>query len=380
MSPSHSGSAPRKRRAAGILTLILAMALAALFILVAPVLAQNQDPPTDPPATPTGLSGEAGHDRVTLRWNDPGDDTITGYQVLRLNKAVDDVGVFHIHVDDTGSAANGYVDQLDVEPETNYVYRLKARNAAGLSSQSDFFDARTPAGPPRKPTGLKGYEDHEWVALRWDDPGDDTITGYQVLRRNPAVDAQGVFHIIENDTGSAATEYVDRMDVEPETDYVYRIKARNAAGLSSQSDYFDARTPAGPPPGSPATPNGADRRGAPLPCDALLGRPRGPDITGYQVLRRNKSVDAQGVFHIIEDDTGSEATEYVDLNVEPETPYLYRIKARNAVGLRPLEPLVRRQDPGSAPGGDDHSHSAHDRRGDQQDVHSGVGLAANTRT
>ena len=256
MSPSHSGSAPRKRRAAGILTLILAMALAALFILVAPVLAQNQDPPTDPPATPTGLSGEAGHDRVTLRWNDPGDDTITGYQVLRLNKAVDDVGVFHIHVDDTGSAANGYVDQLDVEPETNYVYRLKARNAAGLSSQSDFFDARTPAGPPRKPTGLKGYEDHEWVALRWDDPGDDTITGYQVLRRNPAVDAQGVFHIIENDTGSAATEYVDRMDVEPETDYVYRIKARNAAGLSSQSDYFDARTPAGPPPGSPATPNG----------------------------------------------------------------------------------------------------------------------------
>ena len=54
------------------------------------------------------------------------------------------MGSSTFHVDDTGSAANGYVDQMDVEPETTYVYRIKARNAVGLSPQSDYFDARTP--------------------------------------------------------------------------------------------------------------------------------------------------------------------------------------------------------------------------------------------
>ena len=242
MPPSHSGSAPRKRRAAGVFTLILAMALAALFILVAPVLAQNQDPP----ATPTGLRGEADHEWVALRWSDPGDDTITGYQVLRRNPAVDAQGVFHIHVEDTGSAATEYVDRMDVEPETTYVYRIKARNAAGLSARSDHFAALTPEAPPpgspATPNGLTGEVHPYHVTLSWDDPEDADITGYQVLRRNKSVDGVGVFHIIEEDTGSAATEYVD-LDVEPETPYSYRIKARSAVGLSLWSLWFDARTP-----------------------------------------------------------------------------------------------------------------------------------------
>ena len=35
----------------------------------------------------------------------------------------------------------------DVEPDTRYVYRIKARNAAGLSVQSSYFNANTPAAP-----------------------------------------------------------------------------------------------------------------------------------------------------------------------------------------------------------------------------------------
>ena len=33
------------------------------------------------PAKPTGLTATATHDRVVLTWNDPGDDSITGYVI-----------------------------------------------------------------------------------------------------------------------------------------------------------------------------------------------------------------------------------------------------------------------------------------------------------
>ena len=63
------------------------------------------------------------------------------------------------------------------------------------------------------------------------DPGDSSITDYQVLRRNPAIHDPGVFGVIEDDTGSSDTSYEDT-DVTPETSYVYRVKARNAHGLT----------------------------------------------------------------------------------------------------------------------------------------------------
>ena len=47
---------------------------------------------------------------MALSWDNPGGDTITGYQILRLKRAVDDLGEFHVHEGDKGSAASGYVD------------------------------------------------------------------------------------------------------------------------------------------------------------------------------------------------------------------------------------------------------------------------------
>ena len=123
---------------------------AALLALVLPVSAQTLT--TDPPARPQSLTGDVTHDMVTLSWDDPGDDTVTSYQVLRRSRDADtygdDLGAaeFAVVADDTGSADNSYVDS-DVEPETRYVYRIKARNAAGLSDQSSYFNANTPAAP-----------------------------------------------------------------------------------------------------------------------------------------------------------------------------------------------------------------------------------------
>ena len=94
---------------------------------------------------------------------------------------------------------------------------------------------------------------HNSVTIAWNDPDDSTITGYQVLRHNPAIHDTGEFAVIEDDTGSADTSYEDTT-VAPETTYVYRLKARNAHGLSEASPDTNATTPAEPtPPNQVAT-------------------------------------------------------------------------------------------------------------------------------
>ena len=322
-------------------TLAILAILAILVMLVLPALAQADDPLSEPPTAPTGLTGQVSHDRVSLSWNDPGDDSITGYQVLRRNRSVDGAGEFNVHVDDTGSASTSYVD-TGLAALTRYVYRVKARNGAGLSPQSGYFDADTPEAPPEPPaapTGLSGQVAHNQVTLSWDDPGDDTITGYQVLRRNRAVDGAGEFHVHVDDTGSDANEYVDA-DVEPETRYVYRIKARNAAGLSEQSGYLDADTQAEPPKSVPRQALAAPTGLLALPSHDRVSLswedPGDAAVTGYRILR---GPDTDTLSAIVED-TNSAATSFTDNDVEPETVYVYAVQAINAGGVSELSNAV----------------------------------------
>ena len=239
----HHGIMKEMLKPAGLRLLVITAIIGALTLNVSlPALAQDYQPP----AAPTGLTAPSvSHDSVTVTWDDPDDDSITGYQILRRNRATEYPGVFHTIEDDTGTAATSYLDS-DVEPETPYVYRIKAINTHGLSAQSTYVDADTPAPPvPDKPTGLAGTVAHDSVSLNWDDPDDDTITGYRILRRNRAEDDTGVFHTIEDDTGSSGTSYTDT-GVAAETRYVYRIKAINNHGLSERSSWFDADTPEAP--------------------------------------------------------------------------------------------------------------------------------------
>ena len=114
-------------------------------------------------------------------------------------------------------------------------------------------DAVAAPEPPAKPTCLSATPSHDRVVLTWDDPNDDTITGYVILRRNRDTDAQGQFTELAPDTGTAATTYTDDT-VAAETPYTYRIKAINAHGSSERSRWFHIDTLAGPEPTQEPTP------------------------------------------------------------------------------------------------------------------------------
>ena len=136
--------------------------------------------PSEPPDKPKGLDATATHDSVTLTWDDPQDDSITGYVILRRVRVNDQGGDFSVLVANTGSAATTYTDDT-VAASTTYTYRIKAINEHGTSERSRWVHIDTPAPPvPDKPTGLDATATHDSVTLTWDDPGDDSITGYVI--------------------------------------------------------------------------------------------------------------------------------------------------------------------------------------------------------
>ena len=120
----------------------LALVGAVLGLLFSPLQAQADSAP----AKPTGLSATASHDRVVLTWDDPDDDTITGYVILRRNRQTDRKGEFRELVPDTGTAATTYTDDT-VAAGTPYTYRIKAINKHGVSERSRWFHIDTPAAP-----------------------------------------------------------------------------------------------------------------------------------------------------------------------------------------------------------------------------------------
>ena len=207
--------------------------------------------PTEPPTKPKGLSATATHDSVTLTWDDPDDDSITGYVILRRIPGVDPEGQFDELVADTGTAATTYIDDT-VRAETRYTYRIKAINGAGTSERSRWYHIDVPAAPeeqaaepPDKPTGLEATESHGQVVLTWDDPGDDSITGYAILRRVRVNNTGGDFSVLVADTGTAATTYTDDT-VATGLTYTYRIKAINEHGVSERSRWYHIDIPEAP--------------------------------------------------------------------------------------------------------------------------------------
>ena len=107
------------------------------------------------------------------------------------------------------------------------------------SAATNAVEPASPTEPPPKPTNLTAVvKDDGSVTLNWDAPDDDSVTGYQVLRRRPSEGENDLLVYVE-DTGSTVTTYTDT-EVTAGIRHVYRVKAINEAGLSQRSNYVRA--------------------------------------------------------------------------------------------------------------------------------------------
>ena len=86
------------------------------------------------PAKPTGLEAEAGHARVTLTWEDPGDSDIASYQ-YRQKGGEGDFGNW-LDIADSGASTSAHLIK-GLTNGTLYTYQIRAVNEGGASPASD---------------------------------------------------------------------------------------------------------------------------------------------------------------------------------------------------------------------------------------------------
>ena len=130
---------------------------------------------------------------------------------------------------------------------TDYNVRVRARYTDGENADSPWngpwteTTAQVKLPLPAAPfIGAIAVSPDGDVLLTWFNfEENDSITGYQILR-GPKADS---LVVIEDDTGSSSTSYTDTAPPAGQT-HTYAVKARNASGLSPQSDTATATVPA----------------------------------------------------------------------------------------------------------------------------------------
>ena len=205
---------------------------------------------------------------VDARPNSPatGAPTITGTAQVGQTLTADTSGI--ADADGLANATFSYqwlADDTDIAGASGSTYTLTdSEESKAITVQVSFTDdadneesltsaateavaGAQPTEPPAKPRNLEATATHDSVTLTWDDPGDDSITGYVILRRIPGDDPEGHFDVLVADTKTAATSYTDGT-VAAETRYTYRIKAINGAGMSERSRWSHIDVPAAPVP------------------------------------------------------------------------------------------------------------------------------------
>ena len=283
-----------------------------------------------PPDEPGGLVAEAvSPSRIDLRWDAVGGDDdddgphVVGYYIYRDNGTAPHDSTGGTEYSDTGLAAF-----------TQYTYRVSAVSAGGIESGlSDSASARTFDGsPPSAPSGVTAAAaGSQVVELTWNAASDPEsgVDLYLVYR-------DGGASPIDSTT---ATVYADG-GVEPETSYIYRVAARNGAGLvGPKSGTAEVTTPATTDESPPSVP--ADFSAEAVSSDRVeltWSAAEDPEsgISAYRVYRDDSLLGT------------SPGVGYVDLTVSPNTTYEYEVAAVNGDGIegaRASAPPVTTPDP-----------------------------------
>jgi hypothetical protein len=239
----------------------------------------------DPPGIPINLRAEASQNEITLEW-----DAVEGaidYDVEADGDLEEGItGTTYIH---SGLLSN-----------TPHTYKVRARNRGGVGEWSDLLNKDTLPDPPGIPEGIEvtGIT-KDTITLTWNTS--DRAEGYDI-------EADGV--IIDSTTDITYTH----IGLAADTEYIYRIRARNIGGESEWTEETIARTL----PEKPSIPNN---------LTATAGT---NEISlSWDNAERAAEYDVEADGELIATITG---TSYIHEGLAPDTQHTYRVKARNIGG------------------------------------------------
>ena len=310
---------------------------------------------SEPPGKPGNLTAESVAAGIHLTWDAAATGQVaTGYQILRRRPLENDTKL-QVYVSDTGSTDTDYTD-AGVEPGTTYVYRVLGKSDSQTGPRSNFVRLKhTPPAAEQTegtdeeekvaatPEGAWASSGAKGVEIEWNDPADDSITGYRVSRRDMSACGSGM-EVVKEDTGSADLNWTDS-DVEHGGVYKYWIAAINATGTSGDS------RPAGKTYSDPGFRSliGAASVGTPTNLEARptsggmflsWDTPDDESITGYRILRRMPE-DCEPSLKIHVADTNRVNGSYLDSDVVLGRIYVYRVLAITGDGFSAQSKFVR---------------------------------------
>ena len=228
------------------------------------------------PDAPTGLTSAAGDRQITLSWDDPENITITGYDYSTDYSTDGGVTTF-IPIANSSATTTAYTVTIlsdgggtQLDNETQYTFAVRAVNASGNSPWATA--TATPIALPVAPANFdatRGSDGGE-VTLTWDDPDNDTITGYQYRRKRGSGKFRDWVDISDSDINANETENTLTHTVTGLSNgrvYTFELRAVNISGYGAVSS--DTATPLWPAPANlAATP---DHERVHLECEGVPG-------------------------------------------------------------------------------------------------------------
>jgi hypothetical protein len=267
--------------------------------------------PEEPLQIPMGLTGVAFHwNYINLAWTSVSPAEAT----FELERKVGDSS--YEKIADINAGVLMYAD-IGLNESTQYSYRLRSKYNGTTSAEGEEVSVTTPAkplSPPSVPANLKVSDSTlDSLAISWDEVPGSAVT-YDIGISPDGFD----FSTITSASGVLSHVF---SGLDSDTTYYYRVRARNAIGMSAYTEVQAGSTLPGPvqPPARP--PALAARPVAQTVVSIVWAASATPDAS-YELERKNDA----GVFEKIADIPAGVLT-YTDSNRAPATSYTYRLRA-----------------------------------------------------
>lgn len=278
------------------------------------------------PGKPTGTAKDAS---VTLTWTPAVNNGsavsnhVVYYSVAGANDWSDGVS--------SGSLTTHTVTGL--QNGTQYVFRVKAENAADFGPLSSDSDAVKPFGEPGKPTVLEVVPGNSTLDLSWSAPSDDggaQVEDYVLQFSMNNGSTWSTWALYTDPNNSTLTQHTLTGLINGNS-YKLRVAAKNKAGVGEWSDESAAVKPRTSPlkPGKPVADPDSEQIGLVWAAPSSDG---GSDITDYRVQYGVYPVLLETDWQTFQDEEPSAALSAVVTGLQNGTQYVFRVAAKNAAG------------------------------------------------
>ena len=263
------------------------------------------------PSAPTALTATPGDKQVTLRWTNPSNSSITSYEY-----SVDSGDWTAVPSSDATTVTHTVTGLAN---GTEYTFRVRAVNSAGDGAASDSVKA-TPVGSGKRPDspGLQTTRPFDnKVELRWQNPGDGSITSYQYSQDG------GPWTTIPG-SGSFSTSYNVTGLTKGET-YSFRLRAVNAVGAGASSQSRTATM-------APAAPTGLTTTPGNNPATLSWDNPNYTSIKRYEYRQSTDGGTNWSPDWTLVANSGATTVKHTVLSLTNGTAYTFQVRAVNNTG------------------------------------------------